>query len=187
MRRFRGLTASLTYTETGSNRLRAWHAVRVLPGPPRTPIRTGVSWSLTNSAHFAGVSAGSLTGCAVSAAGRGRDSLDFGSRSLGSPNPFLAPAGVALEDRRSASLHVWMAPAWQEEMQRAAQKSLAVMCPACSRSPDGLLALMESANRAIHPIIRSPRRRGRVACPAAVGFLVGVFSRRNLERRRTAE
>jgi hypothetical protein len=35
--------------------------------------------------------------------------------------------------------HVWMAPAWQEEMQRAAQKSLAVMCPACSRSPDGLL------------------------------------------------
>ena len=44
-------------------------------------------------AHFAGVSAGSRTGCAVSAAGRGRDSLDFGSRSLGSPNPFLAPAG----------------------------------------------------------------------------------------------
>src|SRR5205823_14902879 len=44
-------------------------------------------------------------------------------------------------------LHVWMAPAWQEKMQRAAQKSLAVMCPACSRSPDGLLALMESANR----------------------------------------
>jgi hypothetical protein len=38
---------------------------------------------------------------------------------------------------------VWMAPAWQEEMQRAAQKSLAVMCPACSRSPDGLLTLME--------------------------------------------
>ena len=42
-----------------------------LPGPPRTPIRTGVSWSLTNSAHFAGVSAGASTGCAVSAAGRG--------------------------------------------------------------------------------------------------------------------
>src|SRR6266576_276055 len=59
--------------------------------PPRTPIRTGVSWSLTNSAHFAGVSAGSRTGCAVSAAGRGRDSLDFGSGSLGSPNPFLVP------------------------------------------------------------------------------------------------
>src|SRR5437868_12509877 len=48
-----------------------------------------------------------------------------------------------------ATLHVWMAPAWQEEMQRAAQKSLAVMCPACSRSPDGLLALMESANRGL--------------------------------------
>ena len=49
--------------------------------------------------------------------------------------------------------HVWMAPAWQEKMQRAAQKSLAVMCPACSRSPDGLLALMESANRGL--IIRA--------------------------------
>jgi hypothetical protein len=33
-----------------------------------------------------------------------------------------------------------MAPAWQEKIERAAQKSLAVMCPACSRSPDGLLA-----------------------------------------------
>src|SRR5262249_32557287 len=45
-------------------------------------------------------------------------------------------------------LHVWMAP-WQEKMSRAAQKSLAVMCPARSRSPDGLLALMESANRGL--------------------------------------
>src|SRR5215831_14310606 len=52
-----------------------------------------------------------------------------------------------------AAPHVWMAPAWQEEMQRAAQKSLAVMCPACSCSPDGLLALMESANRGL--IIRA--------------------------------
>jgi len=42
-----------------------------------------------------------------------------------------------------------MAPAWQEKMWRAAQKALAVMCPACSRSPDGLLALMESANRGL--------------------------------------
>ncbi len=50
---------------------------------------------------------------------------------------------------KGAASHVWMAPAWQEEMQRAAQKSLAVMCPACSRSPDGLLALMESANRGL--------------------------------------
>ena len=49
----------------------------------------------------------------------------------------------------TGALHVWMAPAWQEEMQRAAQKSLAVMCPACPRSPDGLLALMESANRGL--------------------------------------
>jgi hypothetical protein len=29
-----------------------------------------------------------------------------------------------------AALHVWMAPAWQEITSRAAQKSLAVMCPA---------------------------------------------------------
>jgi hypothetical protein len=63
-------------------------------------------------------------------------------------------------DRRSAkqrdelaALHVWMAPVWQEKIERAAQKSLAVMCPACSRSPDGLLALMESANRGL--IIRA--------------------------------
>jgi hypothetical protein len=26
--------------------------------------------------------------------------------------------------------HVWMAPAWQEIFERAAQRSLAVMCPA---------------------------------------------------------
>src|SRR5439155_20518029 len=38
---------------------------------------------------------------AVSVAGRGRDSVDFGCRSLGSANPFLArPAGVAHEDRQ---------------------------------------------------------------------------------------
>src|SRR5262245_36615348 len=48
-----------------------------------------------------------------------------------------------------APFHVWMAPAWQEKIERAAQKSLAVMCPACSRSPDGLLALMGSANRGL--------------------------------------
>ena len=48
-----------------------------------------------------------------------------------------------------AAIHVWMAPAWQEIIWRAAQRSLAVMCPACSRSPEGLLALMESANRGL--------------------------------------
>src|SRR5262249_15167278 len=48
-----------------------------------------------------------------------------------------------------AAFHVWMAPAWQEIIWRAAQKSLAVMCPACSRSPERLLALMESANRGL--------------------------------------
>src|SRR5262249_40868319 len=52
----------------------------------------------------------------------------------------------AAEQREElAPPHVWMAPAWQEIIWRAAQRSLAVMCPACSRSPDGLLALMESA------------------------------------------
>jgi hypothetical protein len=30
-----------------------------------------------------------------------------------------------------AAFHVWMAPAWQEIFGRAAQRSLAVMCPAC--------------------------------------------------------
>src|SRR6266436_1041762 len=54
LRKFRGLTASLTYTETGSNGLRAWHAVRVLPGPPRSPMRTAVFRSLPNSPQFAG-------------------------------------------------------------------------------------------------------------------------------------
>src|SRR5260221_6024319 len=33
-------------------------------------------------------------------AGRGHDSVDFGCRSLGSANPFLAPGGVAHEDRQ---------------------------------------------------------------------------------------
>src|SRR5262245_28077803 len=53
----------------------------------------------------------------------------------------------------AAAAHVWMAPAWQEIFERAAQRSLAVMCPACRCSPDGLLALMGSANRVL--IIRT--------------------------------
>src|SRR5262249_4952767 len=52
-----------------------------------------------------------------------------------------------------AALHVWMAPAWQEIIWRAAQRSLAVMCAACWCSPRGLLALMGSANRGL--IIRT--------------------------------
>src|SRR5262245_4273798 len=52
-----------------------------------------------------------------------------------------------------AAPHVWMAPAWQEIIWRAAQRSLAVMCPACWCSPGGLLALMGSANRVL--IIRT--------------------------------
>src|SRR6266498_2844767 len=77
---------------------------------------------------------------------------------------FTFPGGVPCDDTLGryrgaekrdelAALHVWMAPAWQEITSRAAQKSLAVMCPACSRSPDGLLALMGSANRGL--IIRA--------------------------------
>jgi len=53
----------------------------------------------------------------------------------------------------NAAPHVWMAPAWQEIIWRAAQRSLAVMCPACWCSPGGLLALMGSANRVL--IIRT--------------------------------
>src|SRR5262249_26777017 len=80
-----------------------------------------------------------------------------------------------------ASFHVWMAPAWQEIIWRAAQRSLAVMCPACWCSPGGLLALMgrsgccaraASGHAAAAPpssvmnsrrFIRSPRRRARAA------------------------
>ena len=44
-------------------------AGRVLPGPPRTPIRTGVSQSLANNPQFAGISARPKAGRPVSAAG----------------------------------------------------------------------------------------------------------------------
>jgi hypothetical protein len=49
----------------------------------------------------------------------------------------------------STSSHVWMAPAPQEILLRVEQLSLAVMCPARWCSPDGLLALMGSANRGL--------------------------------------
>src|SRR6516225_5457370 len=52
-------------------------------------------------------------------------------------------------DEVAPTHHVWMAPAWQEIIWRAAQRSLAVMCPACWCSPGGLLALMGSANRVL--------------------------------------
>jgi hypothetical protein len=39
-------------------------------------------------------------------------------------------AAARAERREGAAIHVWMAPAWQEITSRAAQKSLAVMCPA---------------------------------------------------------
>src|SRR5262249_14122330 len=61
------------------------------------------------------------------------------------------PCGRAAEQRDELATpdHVWMAPAWQEIIWRAAQRSLAVMCPACWCSPGGLLALMGSANRVL--------------------------------------
>src|SRR6516165_12223013 len=65
------------------------------------------------------------------------------------------PRGCRAAKQRDerATLHVWMAPAWQEIIWRAAQRSLAVMCPACWCSPGGLLALMGCANRVL--IIRT--------------------------------
>ena len=61
------------------------------------------------------------------------------------------PRGCRATEQRDerAPLHVWMAPAWQEVIWRAAQRSLAVMCPACWCSPGGLLALMGCANRVL--------------------------------------
>ena len=56
---------------------------------------------------------GTFTGCCARAARRPR------RRRAAEQRDELAP------------LHVWMAPAWQEIIWRAAQRSLAVMCPAC--------------------------------------------------------
>ena len=52
---------------------------------------------------------------------------------------------------RAASGHVAAAP--PRSVMRAAQRSLAVMCPACWCNPGGLLALMGCANRVL--IIRT--------------------------------
>src|SRR5262249_4001858 len=60
------------------------------------------------------------------------------------------PRGGAGEQQyEGAAVHLGVGPPLPEKIERAAQKSLAVMCPACSRSPDGLLALMRSANRGL--------------------------------------
>ena len=46
--------------------------------------------------------------------------------------PLAATRRRAAEQRDElATLHVWMAPVWQEVIWRAAVRSLAVMCPAC--------------------------------------------------------
>src|SRR5215813_11957585 len=62
--------------------------------------------------------------------------------------PCLARDHLACSTEVACS-HVWLAPAWQEIIWRAAQRSLAVMCPACWCSPGGLLALMGCANRVL--------------------------------------
>src|SRR5262245_59470689 len=58
------------------------------------------------------------------------------------PDPIQDHRRAAEQRDEVAPLHVWMAPAWQEIIWRAAQRSLAVMCPACWCNPGGLLALM---------------------------------------------
>ncbi len=57
-----------TRVEPGRPLITVWLEVRILPGPPRSPMRTNVSRSLTNSPQFAGISAGSNAGRAVSVA-----------------------------------------------------------------------------------------------------------------------
>ena len=52
--------------------------------PPRSPIRTSVFWSLKNSPHFAGVSAGSNTECASLRPVEGAIGLILAPGSLGS-------------------------------------------------------------------------------------------------------
>ena len=72
--------------------------VLLLPGPPRTPVRTDGSRCLTNRPDlpaFAGFSRGSSEGVWVSAYRGVATAAIFDVRSLGPPNPFLAPASVA--------------------------------------------------------------------------------------------
>ena len=66
-------------------------------------MRTGGSWSLTNSPQSAGIFAGPSARRAVSAVDRGLDSVDFGFQSLGPPNPFLVPVGVAADPDQDQS------------------------------------------------------------------------------------
>jgi hypothetical protein len=61
------------------------------------------SRSPPNSPQFAGASAVQIPGRAVSAAGPGRDSVDFDFQSLDSPNPFLAPLGCIRSWRRKTA------------------------------------------------------------------------------------
>src|SRR5262245_1957132 len=58
---------------------------------------------------------------------RGIESMSRGSSVLDERPSKDTP----LLEQRIGTLHVWMAPAWQEIIWRAAQRSLAVMCPAC--------------------------------------------------------
>ena len=77
-----------------------WLEVRVLPGPPRSPMRTGVSWSLKNSPQNAGVSAVQIPGV------RSLPPAEVAIASILAPGlwarqtRFLAPSPVAHEDRQ---------------------------------------------------------------------------------------
>ena len=73
-----------------------WLEVRVLPAPPRTPVRTGVSWSLTNSAHFGPELAGFLYDRLVSETA----DLWFGGRIDGLLGSELLPNADVSELRR---------------------------------------------------------------------------------------
>jgi hypothetical protein len=54
--------------------------------------------SLSSAAFITNIAESDFRHAQVSAAGRGRDSIDFGSRSLGLPNPFLAAPGLDVLD-----------------------------------------------------------------------------------------
>src|SRR6266487_2630017 len=51
----------VAFSDEGVSLITAWLQVRVLPAPPRIPIRTGVSMRWARSRIFAGLFAGELT------------------------------------------------------------------------------------------------------------------------------
>ena len=78
-----------------------WLEVRVLPAPPRTPIRTGVSKSLTNTPHFAGVYARSNAGRASLPPGKFATARILARSLWALQTRSWRQTGVAREDRRN--------------------------------------------------------------------------------------